>query len=56
MFATNAFGLPRVVPKDMSVSVEGKIFCEGVRPLIYPLSLSWYFCSVSLHAFPLIGT
>jgi len=31
MFATNAFGLPRVVPKDMSVSVEGKTFCEGTE-------------------------
>ncbi|KAF4622227.1 hypothetical protein D9613_008961 [Agrocybe pediades] len=31
MFATNAFGLPRVVPEGMSVNVEGHTFYEGTE-------------------------
>ena len=30
MFATNAFGLPRVVPAGTIVTIEGKAFQEGV--------------------------
>jgi len=45
MFATNAFGLPRVVPDGMSVAVEGHTFYEGVSPfgsLLYVLYSSIY--------------
>lgn len=31
MFATNAFGLPRVVPEGMSVTVSGKTFLPGTE-------------------------
>ncbi|KIJ51926.1 hypothetical protein M422DRAFT_243495 [Sphaerobolus stellatus SS14] len=31
MFATNAFGLPRVVPDGMDVSIDGKSFLPGTE-------------------------
>ncbi|KIJ38648.1 hypothetical protein M422DRAFT_258766 [Sphaerobolus stellatus SS14] len=39
MFATNAFGLPHVVPDGMDVSIDGKTFLPGARHPSLPFLL-----------------